>query len=204
MDEVADTATPPREPAAAAPSRPRRWPLGALTLVVIAFVAVGMIFLGGGDDPTGPTIPQLGSFPTATGEVAPDFTIELLDGTTFRLSNHLATDGRPVLLNLWASWCTPCREEMPALDAAATTHPDVYFLGVAVEDDPTAAADFAAEIAVSYPLAIDEAERVGSRYLSPGLPATFFISSDGRIVKTVFGAVDEAEVDAFIAEAFGL
>ena len=73
-----------------------------------------------------------------------------------------------------------------------------------MEDDPTAAADFAAEIAVSYPLAIDEAERVGSRYLSPGLPATFFISSDGRIVKTVFGAVDEAEVDAFIAEAFGL
>ena len=204
MEETPDLTAVPQEPAPAAPARPRRWPLGALSIVVIGFVAAGMIFLGGGNEPTAPTLPQLGSFPTATGDEAPDFTIELLDGTTFRLSTHLADDGRPVLLNLWASWCTPCREEMPALDAAATAHPDVYFLGVAVEDDPTAAANFAAEVGVGYALAIDEAERVGSRYLSPGLPATFFISADGRIVKTVFGAVDEAEVDAFIAEAFGL
>ncbi len=93
---------------------------------------------------------------------------------------------------------------MPALDAAATAHPDVFFLGVAVEDDPLAAEAFAEEIAVGYALAIDEADRVGRRYPSPGLPATFFISAEGEIVKYVYGAVDEEDVAEYIAEAFGL
>ena len=184
--------------------RPRRWPLGTLTLVAVLFVVGGYLIFGGDDTPTVPTIPTLGTFPNLNGDPAPDFSIELLDGTNFALSAHLAADGRPVILNLWASWCTPCREEMPALDAAAAEHPDVFFLGVAVEDDPLEAEAFAEEIGVSYALAIDETDRVGQRYLSPGLPATFFISADGQIVKTVFGEVDQQEVDAFIAEAFGL
>jgi thiol-disulfide isomerase/thioredoxin len=182
----------------------RRWPLGTLTLVVIIFVVGGILIFGGDDTPSVPTIPTLGTFPNLTGDPAPDFSIELLDGTLFSLSAHLAADGRPVVLNLWASWCGPCRDEMPALDAAAADHTDVFFLGVAVEDDPLAAEAFAEEIGVSYALAIDETDRVGQRYLSPGLPATFFISSDGQIVKTVFGEVDQQEVDEFIAEAFGL
>ena len=196
--ETADHATPP------APPRSRRWPLGALTLIAVAFVIGGVVLFGGDDPPTTTTIPEFGSFPTLTGEVAPDFSVDLLDGTAFRLSDHLENDGRPVLLNLWASWCAPCREEMPALDAAAKAHTDVYFIGIAVEDDPAAAEAFAMEIAVSYALAIDESERVGRRYPSPGLPATFLISSEGEIVRTVFGAIDEAEIAELIAEAFGL
>jgi len=186
--------------------RTRRWPLGVLTLIVVAFVVGGVVLFGGDDGSanTTPTIPDLGSFSAATGDVAPDFSLDLLDGTPFRLSDHLENDGRPVLLNLWASWCAPCREEMPALDAAAAEHPDVFFLGVAVEDDPTAAAAFAEEVGVSYALAIDESERVGRRYPSPGLPATFLISSQGEIVRTVFGALDEADVAELISDAFGL
>lgn len=161
-----------------------------------------MLF-GGDDTPATPTIPDLGLLPHATGDAAPDFTIELLDGTTFSLSGHLATDGRPVLLNLWASWCNPCREEMPALDAASRAHPDVYFLGIAVEDDPLAAEAFAAEVAVSYPLGIDESERVGLLYPSPGLPTTFLISTDGVIVRTVYGRLDQADIEEMLATAFG-
>lgn len=100
------------------------------------------------------------------GEAAPDFSIDLLDGTSFRLSDHLADDGRPVILNLWASWCNPCREEMPAFDVAAMQHGDVYFIGIAVEDDPDAARAFADEVGVSYALAIDDADRIGRRYFS--------------------------------------
>ena len=135
-----------------APAEPRRssrrWPLGGLTLLVVGVVAAGVILFAGDDpvDSGNPGLPTSGSgFPT-TGDMAPDFTVTLLDGTEFRLSRHLADDGRPVILNLWASWCAPCRAEMPAIDAAARTHTDVYFLGVAVDDDAVAAIRFAEEI----------------------------------------------------------
>jgi cytochrome c biogenesis protein CcmG/thiol:disulfide interchange protein DsbE len=122
-------------------------------------------------------------------EMAPDFSISLLDGTEFSLSEHLATDGRPILLNFWASWCFPCREEMPALDEAATLHPEVLFLGIAVEDITTEAEAFAEEIDVGYPLAIDETGIVAARYPFLGLPTTWLIDSDGRIVRQISGAM---------------
>lgn len=191
----------PDEPA---PERPRRrgsrWPLGALTLLTAAFVVIGIAFFGD-DKPAAPTIPTLGFAPT--GDEAPDFAIDLIAGDRFRLSDHLATDGRPVILNLWASWCGPCREEMPALDAVAAANPDVFLIGVAVDDDPGAARRFANEIGVSYALAIDEDDAVGSRYPSPGLPATFFIDSGGQIVRIAFGGVTEEQVQELIDELFG-
>lgn len=174
-----------------------RWPLGLLTLITVVVVAGGVWLLGGDDSSV--DVPDLSGNPDA----APDFAIDIIGGSDFRLSEHLAQDGRPVVLNLWASWCNPCRAEMPAFDQAAKVHTDVYFLGVAVEDDPDAARAFADEIMVDYDLAIDEAERVGDRYPSPGLPATFLISSDGTLSRTIYGQVDEAEIDQLLEETFG-
>ncbi|HSM01672.1 MAG TPA: TlpA disulfide reductase family protein [Acidimicrobiia bacterium] len=184
------------------PRRRGRWPLGTLTALVVAFVAIGVLVFGGDEDP-GVTIPTLSDVSTPAGDVAPDFAIDLLDGTRFRLSDHLATDGRPVILNLWASWCGPCREEMPALDAVAASNPEIYLLGVAVDDEASAARRFAGEVGVSYALAIDEDDDVGDRYPSPGLPATFFIDRNRRVVKVVFGAVTQEQVEGLITELFG-
>jgi len=181
--------------------RNRRWPLGALTLLVVAFVAIGVLVFGGDAD-EGTTIPTLGGG-TPTGDEAPDFAVELLDGTRFRLTEHLANDGRPVILNLWASWCSPCREEMPALDAVSAENPEIFLIGVAVDDEASAARRFAGEIGVSYPLAIDEDNSVGDRYHSPGLPATFFIDENRQIVRIVFGGVDQDQVEQIIDEVFG-
>jgi thiol-disulfide isomerase/thioredoxin len=181
----------------------RRWPLGALTLIVVAAIVGGLLLFGdnAGSESSAELAGALG-LTTQNGEAAPDFSLTLLDGTDFRLTDHLTNDGRPVILNLWASWCGPCRAEMPAFDVASKLHTDVFFLGVAVEDDPIAAEEFAAEIGVTYALAIDEADRVGRRYPSPGLPATYFISTDGLIVRTVFGQIDEDQIDQLIAESF--
>lgn len=188
-------------------SRGRRWPLGLLTLIVVG-VVVGGTWLFGGEEGTSPstTTPGLGDLGlgSQTDDPAPDFALELLDGTEFRLGEHLATDGRPVILNLWASWCNPCRAEMPAFDTASQKHTDVFFIGIAVEDDPVAAEQFADEIGVSYALGIDEGEQVGRRYPSPGLPATFFISTEGGIVRTIFGQLDEEQIEQLIADLFGL
>jgi thiol-disulfide isomerase/thioredoxin len=169
------------------------WPLGALSALVIVVAVASTLVLRGDPEPpvTGITVPSGGNQP---GSAAPDFSVDLIGGGSFSLSDHLAADGRPVLLNLWASWCGPCRAEMPHLDAAARDNPGVYFLGVAVEDDPTSARQFAAEIGVDYPLAIDEGDVVGRRYPSFGLPATYLIGGDGTIVRTVYGQVTEAQI----------
>lgn len=188
------------EPAPPSQKRRRsRLPLGALTLVAVAFVVIG-IALFGGDDRADPTIPTLGFTPT--GDEAPDFSVDLIAGGRFRLSEHLAADGRPVILNLWASWCGPCREEMPALDAVSAANPEVFLIGVAVDDDPGAARGFAAEIGVSYALAVDEGDAVGARYPSPGLPATFFIDGDGQVVRIVYGGVTQEQVQDLIDSLF--
>jgi thiol-disulfide isomerase/thioredoxin len=172
-----------------------------LSLVVVVVTVVAVVLLRDdtpADDGNGLlTVPGFG---IGVGDVAPPFSIELIGGGRFSLTDHFESGGGPVVLNLWASWCTPCREEMPHLDAASRRHPDVYFLGVAIEDDPAAARDFAAEVAVGYPLAIDEADRVARRYPSFGLPATYLISSDGIIAQVIYGMMSEQQIaDALAA-----
>ena len=135
-------------------------------------------------------------------ELAPAFTIPTSDGGTFSLDEHLATDGRPVFLNLWASWCFPCREEMPAIDAASIAHPEVAFIGVDVRDSRSDAEDFLHEIGITYLVGFDENDEVDIKYKPLGLPASYIISSEGVIVERIFGVVTEADLAAKFAEHF--
>lgn len=120
------------------------------------------------------------------GERAPDFEVELFDGGTFLLSRHLAEDGRPVVLNLWASWCIPCRVEMPILSEFAAANPHILVLGVAVKNVPGKAEEFAAEISPSYPVAHGNDQFLRS-YWQVGLPLTYFIDPEGIIVDQLNG-----------------
>lgn len=131
-------------------------------------------------------------------EPAPDFTLDLFDGGTFTLTGHLNQDGRPVVMNFWASWCVPCREEMPALDAVAHRHPEVLVLGVVVQDTETAARSFAEEIGVSYPLGLDADGAIIERYPTFGLPTTWFITSEGIIAARWMGQLDQSQLESLI------
>ena len=133
-------------------------------------------------------------------EPAADFTLDLFDGTRFVLSDHLATDGRPVVMNFWASWCVPCREEMPAFDSVARRHPEVLFIGVAVQDSEAAARQFAEEVAVSYPLGLDEDGAIVERYATIGLPTTWFITPNGVIAAQRIGQLDEDSLESLIEQ----
>jgi thiol-disulfide isomerase/thioredoxin len=139
---------------------------------------------------------------STTGEPtpAPALVVTLLDGTPFNLAEHLSRDGRPVLLNLWASWCPPCRQEMPLFEDAARRHPEVLFLGVAVQDDAAAAAAAAAEMELTYPLAVDLDGAVDAAYPSPGLPATFLIGSDGTLIGAVYGGLGAEDIEGLVAQ----
>lgn len=109
--------------------------------------------------------------------------------------------GEPMVVNLWATWCGPCRAEMPMLQAA---HEDlgeqVTFLGVDTKDPSVAAAPFLEEVGVRYPQVVDPAAELLRTTQVPGLPVTLFIAPDGEIVDQHIGRLDREELDELVAK----
>ncbi len=132
---------------------------------------------------------------------------------TFRLVNLVHSDrvvslnqfqGRPLIVNFWASWCTPCRKEMPALaNVARQLSGKVGFVGLDTEDDRNSGLSFSRSTGVGYPLAIDTAQ-VASSYGVYGLPTTVFISADGKVVGRQIGGLGQARLIALIRHTFGV
>ena len=126
-----------------------------------------------------------------TGEIAG----RTLDGGHLSLA---AYRGRPVVLSFWASWCGPCRRELPALAAWAKQHPEVAVVGVAYEDDAAAARAFAAAHGATWPSLDDADGRLGSAFEVPGLPVTFLLDPSGRAVDRILGELTGPELDAHL------
>lgn len=123
------------------------------------------------------------------GKPAPDFTLETADGKRFRLSE---ARGKVVVVNFWATWCGPCREEMPGFQAASVDHAaDVLFVGVNTTsvDNRAEAIEFAQRLGVTFPIVFDERGTTQQTYGVRGLPATFFIGPDGVTKAKTLGPV---------------
>jgi cytochrome c biogenesis protein CcmG/thiol:disulfide interchange protein DsbE len=130
------------------------------------------------------------------GQTAPDLTIRSLqDGREIHLAG---LRGRPVVLNFWASWCVPCRQEAPALNEAARRYEGrVAFLGAAVDDSEQAASAYLAELQVPYPTG--PIVRGSKRdYGVTAQPETFFIDRQGVVVARVLGAIDARRLELYI------
>jgi cytochrome c biogenesis protein CcmG/thiol:disulfide interchange protein DsbE len=107
--------------------------------------------------------------------------------------------GRPTLVNLWATWCGPCREEMPLLQAAhARSGEQIRFLGVDVQDDPETARWFLDELGVDYPHAADADGELLRELGARGLPITLAVDADGRVVEQVMGQLTAGELQRLI------
>ncbi|MGA8040347.1 MAG: TlpA disulfide reductase family protein [Acidimicrobiia bacterium] len=129
-----------------------------------------------------------GAHTALAGSAAPDFTVDLFDGSRFDLAEHLSADDRPLILNLWASWCTPCREEIPDLSTFAEGHPEYAVLGVAVDESRDDSVAFGKQLDPSYPLGWgDDAFR--NAYQTIGLPGTFFIDETGNVTEVYNGVL---------------
>jgi len=112
--------------------------------------------------------------------------------------------GVPVVLNFWASWCGPCREEAPRLQRAwreQARPAGVLMLGLAMQDVTSDARAFVREFAVTYPNVRDPTNQTARRYGVTGLPETFFISAAGQIVGHVVGVISERQLTQGIAAA---
>jgi len=136
-------------------------------------------------------------FDGARGQVnsglAPDFTLSLFDGGQLTLSE---LRGRVVVINFWASWCIPCRDETPILEQTWRRYRDrgVVFIGVAYLDTDKESRAFLEEFNVTYPNGPDLGTRIADDYRIKGVPETFFIARDGRIAGLEIGPLTEARL----------
>lgn len=122
------------------------------------------------------------------GFAAPGFELTDIDGNLVRLDQYR---GKVVLVNLWASWCQPCRAEMPAMESVYRNLKDDGFVILAVnittQDDKNQAILFARELGLSFPLLLDEEGEVERAYALQGLPTSFFIDQNGIIRSLIIG-----------------
>jgi peroxiredoxin len=123
--------------------------------------------------------------PLATGAVAtqasaPDFTLRTMNGPNLRLAEQR---GRVVMVNFWATWCGPCRQEMPQLDRLYQKYKSSGFvlLGVNVDEDVRKATDVAAKLGVTFPVLLDTDKAVSKLYDLSTMPSTVIIDRDGKV-----------------------
>jgi cytochrome c biogenesis protein CcmG/thiol:disulfide interchange protein DsbE len=124
----------------------------------------------------------------ALGDPAPDFSIDLFDGTEVSLSNWR---GQVVVLNFWASWCAPCRQEAPDLQEIWERYQDkgVVVLGVSYKDAEDASRSFTEEFGLTYRNGADLRNKISRAYGVTGVPETFFIDADGKVAWFHLGQV---------------
>ncbi|BDG07573.1 TlpA family protein disulfide reductase [Anaeromyxobacter paludicola] len=133
--------------------------------------------------------------PTAPAGAAPALSLPTPDGRTVDLS---AYRGKVVAVNFWATWCGPCRAEIPELAQVWREHKDGCFelLGVAEESGkPAQIASKAAEYGIPYPVLVDQDGAAGDRYRVTGYPNTFLIDAEGKVAKVFAGAIDREALE---------
>ena len=156
----------------------------AIAGLVLALGVAGFLLMQGNAKNESPA-----NLPEAK-EHAPNFTLVLVDGKSFQFSEH---KGKPVLINFFASWCLPCREEMPVLVKIAHEYgpKGVVLLGIAVDDTEEKMKDFIARYGVNFPVGLDKTAEIQKSFGLYGIPTTYFIDKQGIINYFHSGVVTE-------------
>lgn len=126
---------------------------------------------------------------TMVDRPAPDFSLTTFDGATISLAE---LRGKPVIINFWASWCPPCRDEAPLLERTWRAYKDrgLVFLGVNIQDRREDALSYMREFNITYPSGPDPNGEIAIDYGVSGLPVTFFVSREGQILRRWVGAIE--------------
>jgi len=155
--------------------------------------ALGIVDLPAAQNPTGqPPVSEV-------GRAAPNFRLANIDGSEAQLTDYR---GRWVLLNFWASWCGPCRQETPELQALYEQHDTkLLVVGVNQQEPRDTAAEFASKYDVTYPILLDRDGEVSIAYrVSSGLPISMLVTPDGVIAKLFYGQVRASDLSELATE----
>ncbi len=160
----------------------RRWTIFSVAILTLSAVWIGLTAM------YAPATTQGQAPAPRAGFLAPDFDLQTLDGQTVTLAQFR---GQPVILNLWASWCPPCKAEMPAIQAMYSAYHEqglvVLGLNMTSQDDLGNAQAFAQQAGVTFPVLLDRDGSVARRYEMRALPTTVFIDRKGVIQEVVVG-----------------
>ncbi|MCH7588839.1 MAG: redoxin domain-containing protein [Chloroflexi bacterium] len=178
-------------------------PLIITATLILAGVAVIYFFafpstprisneLENGENPLSDPSPEVNS-------PAPDFNLQSVAGETIRLSD---LRGQPVLINFWATWCAPCRIEMPALQDRFETYSEEGFAILAVDFDEPAEAvlAFGEEFGLTFDLLLDPGGKIQDLFRIRGYPTSFFLDEQGVIKVVHIGVMTEGQLDGYLAE----
>ena len=132
------------------------------------------------------------------GALGPDFELETLSGENIRLSD---LQGKPVLINFWATWCAPCVLEMPNFQKYYEDYPGAFeVLAVNAFESHDTVADFVEDARVTFPILFDPESKVHSVYRIPGYPTSYVIDRDGVVRFKHIGLMDEGALERYLTE----
>jgi len=175
------------------PSLNRKWIIGVAVLLGVSLaVAGGVALVGRNEDEQGSdTGIQVAP---VKGALAPDFTLVNLEGETVSLSDF---QGQPVLINLWATWCGPCRIEMPAIQSRFERYQDEGFIVLAVNFDEhqVDVQAFGDEFGLTFQMLLDPGAEVQKLYRTRSYPSSFFVDRNGVIQVQHIGVMTEGNLD---------
>lgn len=167
-------------------------PFARIVLLVAVILVGGAVAWGVQGGPrTSSAIPRVGGS-------APAFSLQDTNGRTASLAG---VRGQPVILNFWATWCPPCKAEMPAISAVSKAHPNMVVLAVDVLEGPELVQSYVSTMNLGFTPVLDPAGSVAGRYHVSSLPTSFFIGPDGTIRAINIGPMDQSSIEQNLQRA---
>ena len=182
---------------------------GLVLIALLIAIAVGTMVKKNIDQEASISNEQLGADMTNVtaseglnqGDLAPNFTLTTLDGKTVKLSDY---QGKKVVLNFWATWCPPCRAEMPHMqnyyeDFAEDEGVEILAINLTDGDTREKVEDFVADYGLTFPILMDEEGTAGKTYQAVTIPTSYMIDTSGKIQHKIVGPMDDQMIADYIS-----
>lgn len=164
----------------------------AFFLILSLLFLIGCSTNSGGSESVGSTDNSKPKVGLGIGNQAPDFTITMDDGKTIKLSE---LKGQPVFLNFWATWCPPCKKEMPDIQKISKESRSVRIIGVNVKENPMQVRSFLNSNGYTFPVGYDTKGDIAALYMATGIPTSYAIDTNGIIRHQIQGPLTYAQLN---------